>query len=216
MAYIYQITNDINNKIYIGKTELSIEERFKEHCKEVFRREDEKRPLYRAMRKYGKEHFHISLIEETNSPNERETYWIEKKQSFKNGYNATLGGDGKRYLDYNLIISTYKEVNNCQRVADILNIGVDSVYRVLRSNSIKIRPPQEVSKERCSKKIGMYKDIEKRNLIKSFSSISDAARYLQEIKVTSYAKINGIASHIGQAYKGKRKSACGYYWKLLE
>jgi hypothetical protein len=32
MAYIYCITNDINNKQYIGKTEKSIEERFREHC----------------------------------------------------------------------------------------------------------------------------------------------------------------------------------------
>lgn len=29
MAYIYQITNDVNGKIYIGKTEHSIEKRFK-------------------------------------------------------------------------------------------------------------------------------------------------------------------------------------------
>ena len=59
------------------------------------------------MRKYGVEHFHIELIEETDNPEEREIYWIEKKQSFKNGYNATLGGDGRKYLDYDLIISTY-------------------------------------------------------------------------------------------------------------
>ena len=36
MAYIYQITNDINNKIYVGKTEFSIEKRFKEHCSDAF------------------------------------------------------------------------------------------------------------------------------------------------------------------------------------
>ena len=29
MAYIYKITNDINQKIYIGKTEFSVEKRFK-------------------------------------------------------------------------------------------------------------------------------------------------------------------------------------------
>ena len=28
MAYIYQIVNDINGKIYVGKTEFSIEKRF--------------------------------------------------------------------------------------------------------------------------------------------------------------------------------------------
>ena len=93
MAYIYQITNNINGKIYIGKTEFSLEKRFKEHCKDAFKREDEKRPLYAAMRKYGIENFKISLIEETENPEEREIFWIEQKRSFKNGYNATIGVD---------------------------------------------------------------------------------------------------------------------------
>ena len=62
------------------------------------------------MRKYGIEHFHIELIEETDNPEEREVFWIENKRSFKNGYNATKGGDGRPYLDYDLIISTYNEV----------------------------------------------------------------------------------------------------------
>ena len=33
MGYIYKITNKINNKIYIGKTENSIQHRFQEHIK---------------------------------------------------------------------------------------------------------------------------------------------------------------------------------------
>ena len=36
MAFIYKITNDVNQKVYIGKTERSIEERFKEHCKDIY------------------------------------------------------------------------------------------------------------------------------------------------------------------------------------
>lgn len=31
-GFIYKITNNVNSKKYIGKTLLSIEERFKEHC----------------------------------------------------------------------------------------------------------------------------------------------------------------------------------------
>ena len=104
MAYIYQIINDINNKIYVGKTEFSIEKRFKEHCQDAFKRINEKRPLYAAMRKYGIEHFHIELIEETANPEEREKFWIAKKDSFKNGYNATLGGDGKKWIDDALVV----------------------------------------------------------------------------------------------------------------
>ena len=106
MAYIYKIENDINQKIYIGKTTRSLEERFAEHCRMSKLEGKEKRPLYAAMRKYGIEHFHISLIEETYEPEERERYWIEYFSSFKNGYNATQGGDGKSYLDYDLIINT--------------------------------------------------------------------------------------------------------------
>lgn len=37
MSYIYKITNKINKKLYIGKTEFSIEKRFKEHCSDAFR-----------------------------------------------------------------------------------------------------------------------------------------------------------------------------------
>ena len=62
----------------------------------------EKRPLYNAMNKYGPENFSIEQIEECNSDivNEQEIYWIEFYGSFKNGYNATFGGDGKHYADY--------------------------------------------------------------------------------------------------------------------
>ena len=37
MPYIYKITNDINGKIYIGKTLSTIEQRFKEHCQDYLK-----------------------------------------------------------------------------------------------------------------------------------------------------------------------------------
>ena len=138
MAYIYQIQNDVNGKIYVGKTEFSIEKRFKEHCEDAYREHCEKRPLYAAMRKYGIEHFHISLLEETDNPEERECYWIEQLRSFKNGYNATIGGDGRKYLDYDLIIATYNKVKNQNEVARILKISPDSVHNVLKKSNIEI------------------------------------------------------------------------------
>ncbi len=50
MNKIYIIKNNINDKVYIGKTQYSIEQRFKEHCKSYLRRTERKRPLYEAMR----------------------------------------------------------------------------------------------------------------------------------------------------------------------
>ena len=101
MGFIYKITNDINGKIYVGKTELPNPiQRWKEHLKDYDRKRCEKRPLYEAMNKYGTEHFHFEVIEETDNTEERERYWINELRTYV-GYNATLGGDGKSYLNLN-------------------------------------------------------------------------------------------------------------------
>ena len=213
MAYIYQITNDINGKIYIGKTEFSIEKRFKEHCQDAFKDRNEKRPLYAAMRKYGIEHFHIELIEETDNPEEREVFWIENKRSFKNGYNATIGGDGKKYIDYDLVISIYKEVKNAVHVAEMFGIHPDSVYNILKANNISSLYSSEnnPNKELQGKICGMFSTNDE--LLKSFSTIKDAARYIIQENI-SKDNIKGISSHISQVCNGKRKSAYGYHWKF--
>lgn len=64
MAYIYKIYNDINMKIYIGKTKDTIETRFKQHIKASKANNKKGVMLYAAMRKYGVENFHIELVEE--------------------------------------------------------------------------------------------------------------------------------------------------------
>ena len=76
MAYIYKITNIINNKLYIGKTVSTIEKRFTEHIKQSKITQTQKRPLYNAINKYGIENFVIEIIEEcdTREVNEREKY----------------------------------------------------------------------------------------------------------------------------------------------
>ena len=210
MAYIYQITNDINGKIYIGKTEFSIEKRFKEHCQDAFRDRNEKRPLYAAMRKYGIEHFHIELIEETDNPEEREVFWIENKRSFKNGYNATVGGDGKKYIDYDLVISSYKEIKSIVDTAKALNISADSVSNILRQNNISIISSSEVNLNKYGKITNMYSlDGE---FLKSFSSTNEAAQYMIDNNLTKCKKTT-IKQHITEVCTGRRNTAAKYKWK---
>lgn len=210
MAYIYQITNDINGKIYIGKTEFSIEKRFKEHCQDAFRDRNEKRPLYAAMRKYGVEHFHIELIEETDNPEEREVFWIENKRSFKNGYNATIGGDGKKYIDYDLVISTYKEIKSIVDTAKALNISADSVSNILRQNNISIISSSKVNLNKYGKVTNMY-SLEG-EFLKSFSSTNEAAQYMIDNNLTNCKKTT-IKQHITEVCTGRRNTAAKYKWK---
>ena len=202
MAYIYQITNDINEKIYIGKTESSIENRFREHCNDAFRERNEKRPLYSAIRKYGIEHFHIKLIEETNDPEEREKYWIEKLGSFKYGYNATIGGDGKRYADYDLIYSLYNQGNNYKQIHEITHYDDHTIKVALDNHGIT---PQERDIRRIQtlyKPVAMV-DIKTNKILKIYPSITEAE------------KENGNTHHIADVCKGTRKSCKGYFWKYI-
>lgn len=212
MAYIYQIVNDINGKSYIGKTEFSIEKRFKEHCGDAFRDRNEKRPLYAAMRKYGIEHFHISLIEETDKPEEREVYWIEQKRTFKQGYNATLGGDGKRYIDYDLVIANYRELKAQNKVAEKMGISVDSVAAILKQNNEYIYSSEEINKNKYGQAVKMY-DKKTNDFLQCFASMGDAARYLIENNLTN-CKFSTIRYHISEVCNGKRQSAAGYKWKF--
>ena len=208
MAYIYQIVNQINGKRYVGKTEFSIEKRFKEHCRDAFKENNEKRPLYIAMRKYGIENFNIYLIEETDILEEREIFWIEFFGSFKWGYNATKGGDGRKYLDYDLIVATYKELNNVSEVAKHLKVSTDSVKNVLELKNIKVLSSEEVNQNKMGKIINQY-DLDG-NFIRSFPSAKSAAESLNKITGTS----KGASSHISDVCKGKRKTAYGYIWKF--
>lgn len=78
MQGIYKITNNINGKIYIGKSN-NIERRFKDHKRLSFTEghKEYDKTLYRAFRKYGIENFSFEVIEKLDNYNlspEREKY----------------------------------------------------------------------------------------------------------------------------------------------
>lgn len=203
MAYIYQIINDINQKIYVGKTEFSIEKRFKEHCRDAFKNRNEKRPLYAAMRKYGIEHFHIELLEETDNPEEREKFWIEEKKSFKYGYNATVGGDGKRYADYELIQTLYDDGLSCKDIGEITKYDHITIANALEEKNISKVERLQRGHDFISKPVAKL-DKHTLEIIEIYPSIREAERQ------------NGNTQHISQVCQGKRKTCKGYKWKHIE
>lgn len=214
MAYIYKITNILNNKCYIGKTLGTIENRFKQHCKDYKRQSKEQRPLYSAMKKYGIENFKIEKIEQCldKDADEREKYWIEYYGSFKNGYNATIGGDGKAYIDRQLVIQVYKKTKNCKETARLCNISISSVYNILKSNNIKLNLIKQIIRGKCNKPIIMLNLQGER--LKIFSTIKEAVYFLKPNEKNQNT-INGAISHIHDVANGKRKTAYKYKWQWL-
>ena len=77
MGTIYKIENNINGKIYIGQTIQSLKTRFKRHCSfSALSDSEAKMPIKKAIKKYGKENFTISVVEECDDSeiNDREIF----------------------------------------------------------------------------------------------------------------------------------------------
>lgn len=96
LGYIYTITNNINNKIYVGQT-ISPKERWFKHKNEAKHIDTRsyKSHLYNAMNVYGADNFSFEIIEECDCEilDERERYWIQELNTLEpNGYNINNGG----------------------------------------------------------------------------------------------------------------------------
>lgn len=90
------------------------------------------------MKKYGAENFTIEQVEECSlkEVDEREKYWIEFYGSFKYGYNATLGGDGKHYIDRELIIKLYEKYKCISDISYLTGHDAGSIRKILVQNNI--------------------------------------------------------------------------------
>ena len=208
MAYIYKITNTINQKVYIGKTLLTPEARFKEHLADYERPRYEKRPLYSAFKKYGTDKFVLETVEECSEEavSEREEYWIQYYNSYRYGYNATRGGDGKRYADYDLIFTLYKQGKNIKQIRELTGHDDRTIATALNSKGITAEDRKKQGFQSIIKAVVM---LDKNTLeeLQVFESQSAAERFLG---------VKPGSSHIASVCKGKRKTAQGYAWKYLE
>ncbi len=99
---IYLITNQINEKVYVGQTFRPLNKRFSEHKKESGRGSDQY--IHKAMRFYGPKFFTISRLafggNTQSEANAAEEFWISffKSNDSKFGYNQTSGGGAGRTL----------------------------------------------------------------------------------------------------------------------
>lgn len=98
-GYIYKLTCTITGKVYIGKT-IDINRRMAQHSKITSKYSHH---LANAIKKYGIDNFKEEIIFEVEAEDRAvlnttlsnaEKSYIEQYDSYRNGYNSTIGGEG--------------------------------------------------------------------------------------------------------------------------
>lgn len=227
---IYKVTNIINNKIYIGQTINSLQKRQSKHFSEA---KLYKKYLFpRALLKYGKENFIWEVIDEAKTKeelNEKEKFWIWFNASTDPnlGYNMSIGGCFllspereqkriealiKKVYQYDILTGLYiKEYKSLKDACLEFNDKCGYIAKVCRRDKyaktafnyrwsyIKV---DYIKIETNKKKVNMFSI--NGEYIKTFNSISEAARFINKPAGTSA---------ISKVCKGELKNVYGYKWK---
>ena len=96
-AYIYYIINKITGERYVGQT-TNFVRRKNEHLSQLKNKTHINKKLQNAWNKYGENNFIVEKIQYDNISkeelNNEEIKYIKQYDSYNNGYNLTIGGDG--------------------------------------------------------------------------------------------------------------------------
>ena len=121
---VYLVTNKINGKMYVGMTTKGLRHRKNRHLSHA--RSTSNSLICRAIRKYGESNFKWEVIFISNDRDELlkiESELINRLDTFKNGYNQTIGGDG--------IVGLSGELNGASKITE--KTAIDIIECLLRT-----------------------------------------------------------------------------------
>lgn len=201
IGYIYKITNMVNGKSYIGKT-INLERRWRQHISG----NGNTSILSKALRKYGVSNFVFSIVDKISTPDKEnlntqlsrlEMYYIGVYNTYKHGYNATIGGEGSSGFSPSL------ETRLRMSIAHKNKPISEKKREAYRKNAEKRRG---VARNRG---IIMKGAIKRRKPILQYSL---DGTFVKEYPGATFVP-NCHEANIIACCKGRIKSAYGYIWK---
>ena len=209
---IYKATNVVTGEIYVGATTVSLQERINDHYNKATKNYGHK--FQNAIREYGFESFIWEQIDTGINTDElalKEKYYIQKFDSFHNGYNSDRGGGFKKTIyQYNLTGELESTFQSLEEASKSSSISEDSISHACvgdrkTSNGFywTYTSTFDLKEDYRKKKVIQY-DLEG-ELVKVFDSISDAS------------KASGVnKSSIAKCCRGERKKAGNFIWKFFD
>ena len=215
---IYCIINTINNKRYIGLTN-DLWRRISEHRRHLKEDIHYNNHLQRAYNKYGRISFDVSILEfcdEAILP-EREIYWIDKYDSFNNGYNQNAGGDinkgkyGEDNPTFNTTLFTFYH-DEFGIEENVTKYYLYNKYNIPEPNMSKLINGK--TKSCCGWKLDKDYVIPTKP-IKSATLIHKDGTIEIDVSQSYMCKKYGLLQgNLTKVYSGSRKSISG--WELLK
>ena len=178
VGYIYKITNDITDEVYIGQTSNNYEERWIQHKRDA-KQGVKGTKLVKNFIRFGIENFSFEVVEEVRGFNTfildiKETEYIRKYDSFKKGLNSNEGpncnGDSELKYIGSLLEVVSEIIERCSGVDSISfpnnndNIWLFKAF-VLMSNSYMVKDKDiliRVNQTNNAFYIDISKDIQSR------------------------------------------------------
>lgn len=209
---IYKATNFATGEVYIGATTISLHERINDHYNKATKNCGHK--FQNAIREYGFESFIWEQIDTGINTDElalKEKYYIQKFDSFNNGYNSDRGGGFKKTIyQYNLtgeLESTFQSLEEASKSSSISEESISHACVGDRKTSNGFYWTYTSTfnlKEDIRKKKVVQYDFEGKTL-NVFDSIAEAS-IATEINKSSIAK----------CCRGERKKAGNFIWKFFD
>lgn len=178
--------------------------RWQEHKCDARNPKRNNKVLYRALNKYGIDNFKFEVIEETSEPEEREKYFIKKFNTFKDGYNQTLGGEGTPCIQLPEfeVCQYYQNCLSVRKTATFFKHDYDTIRNILLKNNIKLLSAIESTNYQHRKRVAQI-DKDSGEIMRIYNSVIEAEKATKNCK------------HIEKVCNGKRKTAYGYKWQYV-
>lgn len=144
IGYIYYIINTKTKERYVGKT-INIKKRLADHKNKLNKNIHINKKLQRAWNQYGEDSFIFEYetyeLKDLKDLNTYEIDNITKYDSYKNGYNLTIGGDGGNtrgkltFEEYCFIYIGCQWKGYTEKIGKYLGMDSSSVSAILREKA---------------------------------------------------------------------------------
>jgi group I intron endonuclease len=213
IAGIYAIVNEINGKIYVGKSK-NIYKRTKSHIISLnSKSKDENRYLINSWHKYGKENFKLIVLEELELNEEliaeRELHWINfyKTTNSKYGYNLRTDSSTK------------------------MIVHEDTIKLMKESHAIRVLNMTEEQRKKCG---DISREFWKNNPEKKVEMVKKVREQIQKYSIVQFTKEMEFVKEYGGRYdivknypllyvqailsvcNGNKASYQGYIWRYKD